>query len=291
MALKKEEAARKKKLIGISFLWYADEYTSQYSQTHAPQNETEWWGYCAIWGKYKAAALGSGSSHATNFHHSNLNPRVTHAPQNETEWWGYCATWGKYKAAAFGSGSSYATNFHHSNLNPRGTHAPQNETEWWGYCATWGKYKAGALGSGSSHATNFHHSNLNPRGTHAPQNETEWWGYCATWGKYKAGALGSGSNFHCALSEDFDSLPPREDLEISQEAIRACINEQLIQIYNSLFDFRPTCETYMRSGDSRLRMTTTISVLWPTFIVPGSVVRWTSSSELRNFAGSHSCKY
>ncbi|KAL2747549.1 hypothetical protein V1477_004241 [Vespula maculifrons] len=49
-------------------------------------------------------------------------------------------------------------------------------------------------------------------------------------------------DFHCALSEDFDSLPPREDLEISQEAIRACINEQLIQIYNSLFDFRPTCE-------------------------------------------------
>ncbi|KAL2742180.1 hypothetical protein V1477_009809 [Vespula maculifrons] len=45
----------------------------------------------------------------------------------------------------------------------------------------------------------------------------------------------------------------------------------------------------MRSGDSRLRMTTTISVLWPTFIDSDSVVRWTSSSELRNFAGSHSC--
>ncbi|KAL2742178.1 hypothetical protein V1477_009807 [Vespula maculifrons] len=53
----------------------------------------------------------------------------------------------------------------------------------------------------------------------------------------------------------------------------------------------PGSVTYMRSGDSRLRMTTTISVLWPTFIVPGSVVRWTSSSELRNFRGWHSCKY
>ncbi|KAL2747550.1 hypothetical protein V1477_004242 [Vespula maculifrons] len=45
----------------------------------------------------------------------------------------------------------------------------------------------------------------------------------------------------------------------------------------------------MRSGDSRLRMTTTISVLWPIFIVPGSVVRWTSNSELRNFREWHSC--
>ncbi|KAF7381070.1 hypothetical protein HZH68_015945 [Vespula germanica] len=87
--------------------------------THAPQNETEWWGDCATWEKYKAAAFGSGASHATNFHHAHLNPRGTHAPQNETEWWGYCATWGKYKAAAFGSGSSHATYFHHSHLNPR----------------------------------------------------------------------------------------------------------------------------------------------------------------------------
>ncbi|KAL2747548.1 uncharacterized protein V1477_004240 [Vespula maculifrons] len=115
-------------------------------------------------GNIRRPPLASGSSHATNFHHLNLNPRGTHAPQNETEWWGYCATWGKYKTAALGSGSSYATNFHHSNLNPRGTHAPQNETEWWGYCATWGKYKAAALGSGSSDATNFHEfKSLNSR--------------------------------------------------------------------------------------------------------------------------------
>ncbi|KAL2751248.1 hypothetical protein V1477_000406 [Vespula maculifrons] len=45
----------------------------------------------------------------------------------------------------------------------------------------------------------------------------------------------------------------------------------------------------MRSGDSRLRMTTTKSRLRPTNTVPDSVVRWTSTSELRNFRGWHSC--
>ncbi|KAF7385907.1 hypothetical protein HZH66_011749 [Vespula vulgaris] len=69
---------------------------------------------------YKAAAFDSGSSHATNFHHSHLNTRGTHAPQvkekgmkrsggdtvplggdirrpplaNETVWWGCSATRG-----------------------------------------------------------------------------------------------------------------------------------------------------------------------------------------------------
>ncbi|KAF7409564.1 hypothetical protein HZH68_003945 [Vespula germanica] len=45
----------------------------------------------------------------------------------------------------------------------------------------------------------------------------------------------------------------------------------------------PGSVTYLRSGDSRLRMTTTLSPLRPTYTVPGSVVRWTSTSELRNF--------
>ncbi|KAL2728246.1 hypothetical protein V1477_017522 [Vespula maculifrons] len=39
----------------------------------------------------------------------------------------------------------------------------------------------------------------------------------------------------------------------------------------------PFVQTYMRSGDSRLRMTTTKSRLRPTYTVPGSVVRWTST--------------
>ncbi|KAL2730414.1 hypothetical protein V1477_016225 [Vespula maculifrons] len=44
----------------------------------------------------------------------------------------------------------------------------------------------------------------------------------------------------------------------------------------------------MRSGDSRLRTTTTKSDLETTFIVSGSVVLWTSTSELRKYRGSHS---
>ncbi|KAL2723171.1 hypothetical protein V1477_019762 [Vespula maculifrons] len=31
--------------------------------------------------RYKAAAFDSGSSHATNFHHTHMNPHGTHAPQ------------------------------------------------------------------------------------------------------------------------------------------------------------------------------------------------------------------
>ncbi|KAL2747422.1 uncharacterized protein V1477_004114 [Vespula maculifrons] len=134
-------------------------------------NETEWWGYSATRRGYKAAAFDSGSSHATNFHHSQMNLRGTHAPQNETVWWGCSATRRGYKAAAFDSGSSHATNFHHSQMNLRGTHAPQNETEWWGYSATRRGYKAAAFDSGSSHATNFYHSYMNLHGTHAPQGK------------------------------------------------------------------------------------------------------------------------
>ncbi|KAL2747421.1 uncharacterized protein V1477_004113 [Vespula maculifrons] len=46
-------------------------------------NETEWWGYSATRRGYKAAAFDSGSSHATNFHHSQMNLRGTHAPQGK----------------------------------------------------------------------------------------------------------------------------------------------------------------------------------------------------------------
>nr|KAF7421453.1 hypothetical protein H0235_009289 [Vespula pensylvanica] len=50
------------------------------------------------------------------------------------------------------------------------------------------------------------------------------------------------ANFDFALSEDFDNLSPRMDLEIFTDAIFANINEQLIEIYNSFFDFRLKCE-------------------------------------------------
>ncbi|KAL2721710.1 hypothetical protein V1477_020530 [Vespula maculifrons] len=44
----------------------------------------------------------------------------------------------------------------------------------------------------------------------------------------------------------------------------------------------------MRSGDTRLRTTTTKLGLETTFIVSGSVVLWTSTSELGKYRGSHS---
>nr|KAF7384450.1 hypothetical protein H0235_018477 [Vespula pensylvanica] len=184
MALKEEEAARKKKLIGIRTKRCGGDTMPLGGNIRRPPlavgpfmpristiqiSILARWGCSATWGKYKRAALGSGFIHATKFQHSHLNPRGTHAPKNETEWWGYCGTWGKYKAAAFGSGCSHVTKFHHSHLSPRGTHAPQNETEWWGCSATWGKYKRAAIGSGFIHATKFQHSHLNPRGTHAPK--------------------------------------------------------------------------------------------------------------------------
>ncbi|KAL2731210.1 hypothetical protein V1477_015538 [Vespula maculifrons] len=43
--------------------------------------------------------------------------------------------------------------------------------------------------------------------------------------------------------------------------------------------------------DSRLRETTTMSGLGPTFTVTSSVELWTSTRELRNFRGCHPCKY
>ncbi|KAL2738420.1 uncharacterized protein V1477_011779 [Vespula maculifrons] len=42
--------------------------------------------------------------------------------------------------------------------------------------------------------------------------------------------------------EEFHNLSPRVDLEIFTDVIRVSINEQLIQIYNSLFDFRLKCD-------------------------------------------------
>ncbi|KAL2721369.1 uncharacterized protein V1477_020189 [Vespula maculifrons] len=45
-----------------------------------------------------------------------------------------------------------------------------------------------------------------------------------------------------------------------------------------------SARTQMRSGDTRFRGTTTMSGLWPTFIVPSSVVLWTSTRELRKIS-------
>ncbi|KAL2743416.1 hypothetical protein V1477_008905 [Vespula maculifrons] len=46
-------------------------------------NETGWWGYCATWRRYKAAAIDSAPNYATNFHHSHMNPCGTHALQGK----------------------------------------------------------------------------------------------------------------------------------------------------------------------------------------------------------------
>ncbi|KAL2737186.1 LOW QUALITY PROTEIN: uncharacterized protein V1477_012142 [Vespula maculifrons] len=62
---------------------------------------------------------------------------------------------------------------------------------------------------------------------------------------------------------DFENLSRRMDLKVFADAIRASIREQLIRIYNSLFDSR-----------LNLRITS-------------SVVFWTSTRELRNFRGYH----
>ncbi|KAL2744936.1 hypothetical protein V1477_007478 [Vespula maculifrons] len=51
----------------------------------------------------------------------------------------------------------------------------------------------------------------------------------------------------------------------------------------------PFLQTPMRSGDTRLRETAIKSGLKPTFTVTSSFVLWTSTRELRNFRGCHSC--
>ncbi|KAL2734940.1 hypothetical protein V1477_013466 [Vespula maculifrons] len=81
----------------------------------------------------------------------------------------------------------------------------------------------------------------------------------------------------------------RENLEIFVDAFHATINEQLIQIYNSLFGFRLKCRIKMLYRDSRLREKTTKSGLGPTLTVTSSVELWTSTRELRNFRGCHPC--
>ncbi|KAL2734938.1 hypothetical protein V1477_013464 [Vespula maculifrons] len=122
----------------------------------------------------------------------------------------------------------------------------------------------------------------------------------------------------------------RENLEIFADAIHGSINEQLIQIYNSLFCCRLKCyigivgfegrqqsrvldrplqllvelsfglrrenleifadAIHASINEHRLRGTTTKSGLGPTFTVTSSVELWTSTRELRNFRGCHPCK-
>nr|KAF7409048.1 hypothetical protein H0235_013900 [Vespula pensylvanica] len=147
-------------------------------------------------GNIRRPPLGSGSSHATNFYYSHLNPRGTHAPQSETEWWGYCAIWGKYKAAALGSRSSHATYFHHSNLNPRGTHAPRILS----YLDHRGLY-----------ATR-RHNKIEP----TTAFKSYWVSLISYFHGYtqKFSLEVIGAIFHRVPSEEVDNLFPREDLEI-----------------------------------------------------------------------------
>ncbi|KAL2721374.1 hypothetical protein V1477_020194 [Vespula maculifrons] len=59
----------------------------------------------------------------------------------------------------------------------------------------------------------------------------------------------------------------------------------LVQLYFGLR--RGNLEKFrikLRNGDTRFRGTTTMSGLWPTFIVPSSVVLWTSTRELRKIS-------
>nr|KAF7398037.1 hypothetical protein H0235_016045 [Vespula pensylvanica] len=170
---------------------------------------------CVLVKRYKGTNFDSGFSHATNFHHSNLNTRGTHAPHNETEWWGYCATWGKYKAAAFGSGSIHDTNFHHSHLNPRDIVLlfrkalaiyPHDRNQ---------KPPLDAIGA--SIDEDFTQDSLGAR-----TNEdliriykrllildlNAKWGYSASRDDNKVGSLNDHYNFHFALSEAVDSPSP-----------------------------------------------------------------------------------
>nr|KAF7413185.1 hypothetical protein H0235_013036 [Vespula pensylvanica] len=126
------------------------------------------------------------------------------------------------------------------------------------------------------------------------------WGYSASQHNNNIGPLPDfySHQFSCVLDSDeatqkfsrtsnsyfrdFENLSRRVDFEIFADSTRANIQEQLIRIYNSLFDFRLN----LRSGDTRLRNTTTISGLCPTSTVTSSVVFWTPTRQLRNFRGS-----
>ncbi|KAL2740044.1 uncharacterized protein V1477_010514 [Vespula maculifrons] len=101
----------------------------------------------------------------------------------------------------------------------------------------------------------------------------------------------------------------QENLEIFADAIHASINEQLIQIYNSLFCCRLKCYigivgfdgrqqsrvldrplqllTQMQIRDTRFGETTTQYGVGPNFTVTSSVVLLTSTGELRNLRGCH----
>ncbi|KAL2748426.1 hypothetical protein V1477_003069 [Vespula maculifrons] len=107
---------------------------------------------------------------------------------------------------------------------------------------------------------------------------------------FRVGPLGAvqGLN-HCGAfaAHEQNKIGPLTDLKLSQEAIRTSINEELIEIYNSLFDFKLT----LQSGDICPRQTSTKSVLPPTNTVTTSVVFWTSTRRLRNFRGCHSREY
>ncbi|KAL2744470.1 hypothetical protein V1477_007012 [Vespula maculifrons] len=86
--------------------------------------------------------------------------------------------------------------------------------------------------------------NINDQLIQIYNNLNEKWGYTPTRDDNKVGSLTLCFELRrvdleiFTLARDFDNLSPRVDLEIFTDAIRVSINEQLIQIYNSLFDFK-----------------------------------------------------
>ncbi|KAL2736286.1 hypothetical protein V1477_012795 [Vespula maculifrons] len=101
------------------------------------------------------------------------------------------------------------------------------------------------------------------------------WGYAASGDDNNVGSLADLYSFWFSCALDFDQLK-------CEVGIHGFGRRQQCRVFGRPFVVSGSV-TYMRSGDSRLRMTTTKLRLRPTYTVPGSVVRWTSTSELRNF--------
>nr|XP_050866084.1 uncharacterized protein LOC127071178 [Vespula vulgaris] len=98
-------------------------------------------------------------------------------------------------------------------------------------------------------------------------NEMEEWGYSPT------SDDNISDSYWFSLASNFDEYAS----QFSQYTFSTSDREELI--------FK------LRSGDTRMRETTTKTGLRPTLTVTSSVVFWTSTRELRKFRGSYSCKY
>ncbi|KAF7381972.1 hypothetical protein HZH66_013404 [Vespula vulgaris] len=173
-----------------------------------------------------------------------------------------------YKTTDFGSGHNLVTSVHYLHPNTRSTQAPQLNLD----ILTSEEqhitrlYRVGPLGGAQGYslcALSEDFGNLPPRehleifigwhrrsfdfalseddGDISPRVDLEIFTGCHS-SEVKCGSGDTLHHFDCVPSEDVDNLSPREDLEIFTDAIRVNINDQLIQIYNSLFDFRLKCE-------------------------------------------------